>query len=94
MDPNKFDHQLEELNDWQKNSTNPGHFIGTGRIPLPIKNISKSPILSLFFGIIFAILPICALINDFSFETLFNNLLVIIISIIYIIRGLFKLTKR
>ncbi|MDP4133202.1 MAG: hypothetical protein Q8882_04230 [Bacillota bacterium] len=36
---NEFENQLNEIKEWQKNAYNPGFFIGTGRVPLPLKNL-------------------------------------------------------
>lgn len=32
-----LDKQIDELNEWQKNVNNPGYFVGTGKIPVPMK---------------------------------------------------------
>ncbi len=52
---NPLENQVEEINEWQKNANNHGYFIGSGKAPLPMKNILKSPIIMLIIGVIFAI---------------------------------------
>lgn len=51
LDP--LEKQLEEINEWQKNSANPGYFIEKGKLPLPMKNLLKSPIVMLIIGNIY-----------------------------------------
>lgn len=51
-DTNSFSNQLEEIKDNVDNQYNPGHWIGTGRVPLAIKGLKRYPILSLSLGII------------------------------------------
>ncbi len=79
---NPLEKQIEEINEWQKNANNPGYFIGSGKAPLPIKNLLKSPIIMLIIGFIFAI------------TTIFNNVMVIIISIILITGGIIRLLNK
>lgn len=38
-----YNQELEELKEWQENQYNPGHYIGTGRIPYGLKMLSKNP---------------------------------------------------
>lgn len=70
---NPLENQVEEINEWQKNANNHGYFIGSGKAPLPMKNILKSPIIMLIIGVIFAIPIIFSLVKNFSIETIFNN---------------------
>jgi len=91
---NPLEKQIEEINEWQKNANNPSYFIGSGKAPLPIKNLLKSPIVMLIIGFIFAIPTIFSLVKDFSIETIFNNVMVIIISIILITGGIIRLLNK
>ncbi|WP_346928766.1 hypothetical protein [Clostridium sp.] len=91
---NPLENQVEEINEWQKNANNPGYFIGSGKAPLPIKNLLKSPIIMLIIGSIFAILTIFSLVKNFSIETIFNNVVIIIISIILITGGIIRLLNK
>ncbi|MDF2533329.1 MAG: hypothetical protein K0Q65_2910 [Clostridia bacterium] len=36
-----YDAELNELKEWQSNMYNPGHYIGTGKVPYPMKNLAK-----------------------------------------------------
>ncbi|SCY55671.1 hypothetical protein [Alkaliphilus peptidifermentans] len=53
----KFLKDMEDLNEWQQNQYNPGHYIGTGRIPRPILNLTKYPRLLIIAGVLGLILP-------------------------------------
>jgi GNAT superfamily N-acetyltransferase len=44
---NPLEKQIEEINEWQKNSANPVHFVETSKVPVPKKNLLKSPVLML-----------------------------------------------
>jgi len=91
---NPLEKQVEEINEWQKNANNPGYFIGSGKAPLPIKNILKAPIIMLIIGFIFAIPIIFSLVKSFSIETIFNNVVIITISIILITGGIIRLLNK
>lgn len=91
---NPLENQVEEINEWQKNANNLGYFIGSGKAPLPIKNILKSPIIMLIIGFIFAIPIIFSLVKNFSIETIFNNVVIITISIILITGGIIRLLNK
>ncbi|MBE6061489.1 MAG: hypothetical protein E7215_15185 [Clostridium sulfidigenes] len=91
---NPLENQVEEINEWQKNANNPGYFIGSGKAPLPMKNILKSPMIMLIIGVIFAIPIIFSLVKNFSIETIFNNLVIITISIILIAGGIIRLLNK
>ena len=41
-----LDKQLEEINEWQKNAANPGYDLGSGKVPLPMRNLIKSTIVA------------------------------------------------
>lgn len=91
---NPLENQVEEINEWQKNANNHGYFIGSGKAPLPMKNILKSPIIMLIIGVIFAIPIIFSLVKSFSIETIFNNVVIITISIILITGGIIRLLNK
>lgn len=58
---NSFHKDMEDLNEWQQNQYNPGHYIGTGRIQRPILNLTKYPVLLIIAGLLGLILPIMLL---------------------------------
>ena len=91
---NPLENQVEEINELQKNANNHGYFIGSGKAPLPMKNILKSPIIMLIIGVIFAIPIIFSLVKNFSIETIFNNVVIITISIILITGGIIRLLNK
>lgn len=91
---NPFEKQLEEINEMQKNVNNPGYFIGSGKAPLFYKNLFKSPMIMLIVGIIFTMPTIYNLVSNFSIETIYNNVITILISGVLIIGGILRLLKR
>lgn len=38
-----YNAELQELKEWQDNQYNPGHYVGTGRLPYPLRAIAKHP---------------------------------------------------
>jgi hypothetical protein len=91
---NPLEKQLEEINEWQKNATNPGYFIGSGKVPLPMRNLLKSPILMLIVGIIFIIPTIYNLVSNFNIATVVTNLITIVIGGALIFGGIMRILKR
>lgn len=59
-----------------------------------MKNLLKSPIIMLIIGFIFAIPIIFSLVKNFSIEIIFNNVMMIIISIILITGGIIRLLNK
>lgn len=91
---NPFEKQIDELNEWQENSSNPGHYVGTGKVPLPVKNMYKSPFAIIFLGIIMLLPTILNLINDFTLLTVYNNLLGSILGCVFIFAGVSRLLNK
>lgn len=91
---NSFEKQIGEIDEWQKNSYNPGYYIGSGKVPLHLKNSSKSPAILLIVGVLFGIPALCNLIYNFSIETIISNIISILISSILIFGGIIRLIKR
>ncbi|SDL06141.1 hypothetical protein [Natronincola ferrireducens] len=58
---NSFQKDMEDLNEWQQNQYNPGHYIGTGRIQRPILNLAKYPVLLIIAGLVGLTVPIMLL---------------------------------
>jgi hypothetical protein len=54
---NSLNKKLEELKEWEENQYNPGYYIGTGRVPKPVKGIKKRPLFLIFLSL-FMILPL------------------------------------
>ena len=36
-----YDAELNDLREWQDNMYNPGHYVGTGKIPYPLKHLTR-----------------------------------------------------
>lgn len=91
---NSFERQIEEIDEWQRNSYNPGYFIGSGKVPLHLKNSRKSPVILIIIGILLGIPSIYNLISNFSIEIISSNIISILISSILIVGGIIRLIKR
>jgi Flp pilus assembly protein TadB len=37
-----YDAELNDLREWQENVYNPGHYVGTGKLSYPLKNLARS----------------------------------------------------
>lgn len=94
QEENPFIEQLNEINEWQNNSTNPGYFIEKGSTPLPIKNISRSPVLMIIVGILFAIPTVIYLIGDFTLGNILSSSVMILISTSFIVGGILRLKRK
>ncbi|ATW28228.1 hypothetical protein DCMF_28815 [Candidatus Formimonas warabiya] len=51
QETNEFERDIQDLREWQNNQYNPGHYIGTGRVPRPVKGLGKFSILLIALGI-------------------------------------------
>lgn len=91
---NEFEQQLKDINEWQENCNNPGHYIGSAKVPTPMKNLFKSPIVILILGVIIAIPTLYSIINDLSFQNILNNILYIIISVSFIVGGIIRMFNK
>jgi hypothetical protein len=91
---NPLEKQIDDINKWQKNATNPGYFVGTGRVPTPLRNILKAPIIMLLLGVIFAVPTTSNLARNFSLETVFSNMMAIVLSASLIIGGTIRLIRK
>lgn len=91
---NKFEKQLKDIKEWKDNYNNPGHYIGSGKVPTPLKNIFKSPTIILIVGIIIAIVTLYSIINNLSFQNICNNILYIIISVSFILGGIIRILNK
>lgn len=94
QEENPFEEQLREINQWQSNCTNPGYFIDKGSASTPIKNLSKTPVLMIVVGILFAIPTLIFLIGDFTLSNIINSSLMILISGSFIVGGILRLKRK
>lgn len=88
---NDFEKQLKEVDEWEKNSNNPGHYVGSGKVPAPMKNLFRSPIIMLVVGIIFLIPTIYNLVKNFSIYSISSNAMPFIIGIVLFVGGIARL---
>lgn len=85
---NGFEKDMEDLQDWLDNRYNPGHYIGTGRVPRPISRLTKYPFLLIILGLLCIVPTIIALISSkFAWHSLISSIIPLIISISFVIRG-------
>lgn len=91
---NPLDEQMEELNEWQENATNPGHYTGSGKIPAPMKNLTKSPLILLIMGMAILIPEIFNLIQNFNVLSILPHLLIITGSGVLIVGGILRIIKK
>ena len=91
---NSLEEQKKDIEEWQKNSYNPGHYVGTGRIPTPVKNLYKSPLFILVMGFLFLASAIYALVKDFSFRTLVSVIVILTVGVLMTFGGIRRLTKK
>lgn len=91
---NEFEQQLKDINEWQENYNNPGHYIGSAKVPTPLKNLFKSPAIILIVGIIITILTLYSIISNFTFENILSNIFSIIISASFIFGGIVRMLNK
>ncbi len=85
---NEFKKDIEDLQDWLDNQYNPGHYIGTGRVPRPVSRLTKHPFLLIVFGLLIIVPTIIVLTSsEFTWSSLISSIIPLIISIGFIIRG-------
>jgi hypothetical protein len=49
---NEFQEQIEKIEVFQKNASNPGHYVGTGKVPPQISGLRKYPVALIIVGVI------------------------------------------
>ena len=79
---------LNDLEEWQENQYNPGHWTG-GHIPPHLK-YPKRPLGILFtiIGIFSALLVTMATITDFSLDNFFGNILGLFAALLFLAAGI------
>jgi len=88
-----FDKQVDEIKEWQENLYNPGDYIGTGKVPLPLRKLISSLKIMIVLGMIFLILPLIEIIMYLRVETVISHIVPLIVGIILIIGGLIRIKK-
>lgn len=89
-----YNNELQELKEWQDNLYNPGHYIGTGRLPYSLKNIARRPKLKLAY-LIYCAAPIAIALffTDLAWYQVIPALLVIAV-IVFIIWDSRRILKK
>lgn len=91
---NKFEKQLEDIKEWQKNQNNPGYYVGSGKVPLPLKNLFKSPIVMIIVGSLLFIPTIYSLFSSSIIHTILNNTVMTVVGIAFISGGIIRLSGK
>ncbi|MCC5910986.1 MAG: hypothetical protein JJT76_11175 [Clostridiaceae bacterium] len=83
---------MEDLNEWQQNQYNPGHYIVTGRVPRHISSLTKHPSLMIIAGLIGLLFPIAiVLLTDTPITDL---LFLFFLPAIFIIGGILRVKDK
>ncbi|AYO31607.1 hypothetical protein D2962_14250 [Biomaibacter acetigenes] len=91
---NEFEKDMEDLQDWLDNQYNPGHYVGTGRVPRPIGRLTKYPLLLIIFGLLYFAPVIIVLVSSkFTCSSLISSIIPVLISIGFIIGGIQKYSR-
>ncbi|SHF86749.1 hypothetical protein SAMN02746089_02688 [Caldanaerobius fijiensis DSM 17918] len=98
-DKDELQKQLDELEEWQNNAFNPGYYVGNGKIPLPVKNLRKFPILLLIIAVPTLVGIIISIVDTLRsggsiLINLFSYLIPGIISVLLTIRGVTELWRK
>lgn len=89
---NDFEKDMENLEEWQDQQYSPGHYIGTGKVPRPILNLTRRPGLLLTAGIIALLFPLGALIfSDVHFREI---AFLFFIPMVFIIGGILRIREK
>lgn len=88
---NEFEKQLNDLKEWEENQYNPGYYIGTGKIPEPIKGVGKYPFIQIIIGLIILIPIIIAIIDETDVLNIISFIIPAIIGLSLIYGGIIKL---
>lgn len=91
---NPLEKQLQEINEWQRNATNPGYYIGTGRIPVAVKNVMRSPILLLMAGILLLLTSVYGLIYNFNIQAVSSGAVPLVLGVGLTAGGIIRLVKK
>ena len=91
---NLLEKQIKDIEEWQKNANNPGYFVGSGKVPIPLRNIFKSAKIMLLVGCLISLPTIYNIISNFSFENIISNIMPVIISCTLIIGGIVRILNR
>ena len=79
--------ELDDLKEWEDNQYNPGYYIGTGRVPRPLRNLGKYPILLILFGVLNLIPFIVHILRKTKFINMWGSIIMLLISALLIYGG-------
>ncbi|MDE4542002.1 hypothetical protein [Thermoanaerobacterium sp. R66] len=88
---NEFEKELDKLKEWEENQYTPGYYIGTGRIPEPIKGVGKYPFIQIIIGLIILLPMIIAVIDETDVLNIISFIIPAIIGLSFIYGGIIKL---
>jgi hypothetical protein len=89
-----YDAEFNDMKEWQENMYNPGHYIGTGKVPYPLKQLARRPKLKLAY-LLFTFLPMFILLffMDFVWYQVIPGIIVILV-IVFIIYDSKRILKK
>lgn len=82
------------MEEWQNNQFNPGYYVGNGRIPSPIKGLSKKPIILIVFGFVMLLPIVLAVLAEFNWSNLLAFIIPIIIALAFIYGGFRRISEK
>lgn len=93
-DKNEFDKDMKDLQDWLDNQYNPGHYVGTGRVPRPVGRLTKYPLSLIIFGLLYILPVIIVLVSsEITWSSLISLIIPFLISIGLIIGGIQRYSR-
>ncbi|MEA4826564.1 MAG: hypothetical protein VB130_08025 [Clostridium sp.] len=93
-DLNPIEKQIKEIDEYQKNIYNPGHYITSSKIPLPLRNLYKNPIVLILIGIIILVPVLVNITSEQSISDIAYKIIYLIIGLILLISGSVKLVRK
>ena len=91
---NPLDEQSREINQWQNHSANLDYSVEGEKAQLPMENLSKSSVLMIVVGVLFAIPIIIFLVEDCSVDRILDSLFMIVISFSFILGGILRIKRK
>lgn len=91
---NHIEKQIDEIEEWNKNVNNPGYYTTSSRMPLPLKRLSKFPLLILFIGLVVLIPSLYNTISNFHIFNVFENCIQIIVGGALVYGGVARLIRE
>ena len=89
-----YDAEFNDMREWQENMYNPGHYIGTGKVPYPLKQLARRPKLKRAY-LLYILLPI--IFGLFCIDLVWYNvipIIFVILAIVFIIYDSKRILKK